>query len=122
MSTISHVDYTLRHLTTGYPVQGWGIYTDITLYTCMDVLYMYRNEIVSTTRWISSIGLAWRPDREIQIMWTPSTTMNFYYRSVEVTKVTKMTPKTRKSADQRNNLIPEIYWDDTPVTCDWSTV
>ena len=33
---------------------------------------------------------------------------NFYYRSGEVTKLTKMTPKTRKSADQRNNLIPAI--------------
>ena len=32
---------------------------------------------------------------------------NFYYRSGEVTKVMKMTPKTRKSTDQRNNLIPD---------------
>ena len=38
----------------------------------------------------------------------PTTPPNFYYRSGEVTKVTKMTPKTRKSADQRNNLIPEL--------------
>ena len=30
----------------------------------------------------------------------------FYYRSGEVTKVTKKTPKSRKSADQRKNLIP----------------
>ena len=31
---------------------------------------------------------------------------NFNYRSGEVTKVMKITPKTQKSADQRNNLIP----------------
>ena len=34
---------------------------------------------------------------------------NFYYRSGEVTKVMKITPKTRKSADQRNSLIPDMY-------------
>ena len=31
----------------------------------------------------------------------------FYYRSGEVTKVMKITPKTWKSADQQNNLIPD---------------
>ena len=42
---------------------------------------------------------------------TPSATprpSKFYYRSGEVTKVMKITPKTRKSADQRNNLILEV--------------